>query len=333
MVDNTVKTIEERLNERDNKPENDKKNKKGIIVAIVASVLAIAAAITGLLLLKKNNKQNAATTKTTSIEDENKDNNSLTTDLSGLGVELELPSKENENKQRYGASVNGIADLDKIVSTTDSKTGKTTIYKDEEALKNSENIGSVIDTKGGSLIVENGKVKEKTPGYEYTDPDTGKTVTGNGNVPSGYTEVAPGEYIKEDDLKDMVEITSTIYNSEGVLYNAGEYVTKEGYDKVLEYIQKGILSYQPIVNPVVEVISEEKPVIEESKPVEETKKAEEVEEGVINKDGTYTIYGLTFETKADYEQWIIQGYEGYDLVDGIMMSTEARLAYEKTLNR
>ena len=51
-------------------------------------------------------------------------------------------------------------------------------------------------------------------------------------------------------------------------------------------------------------------------------------EGVVNPDGTYTIDGITFESKADYEQWIIQGYEGYaiDSADGIMKSID-----EKTL--
>ena len=43
------------------------------------------------------------------------------------------------------------------------------------------------------------------------------------------------------------------------------------------------------------------------------------EEGISNTDGTYTIYGITFESKADYQQWVIQGGEGYGIdTDGIM---------------
>ena len=41
-----------------------------------------------------------------------------------------------------------------------------------------------------------------------------------------------------------------------------------------------------------------------------------------NEDGTYTIFGLTFRTKADFEQWVIQGYEGYAEYDGVMMPEE-----------
>ena len=45
-------------------------------------------------------------------------------------------------------------------------------------------------------------------------------------------------------------------------------------------------------------------------------------EGKVNANGTYTIFGLTFESKADYEQWVLQGYEGYAEADGIMMPEE-----------
>ena len=42
--------------------------------------------------------------------------------------------------------------------------------------------------------------------------------------------------------------------------------------------------------------------------------------GVINRDGSYTIFGMTFDSKADYEQWVLQGYTGYSDMNGRMKS-------------
>ena len=43
-----------------------------------------------------------------------------------------------------------------------------------------------------------------------------------------------------------------------------------------------------------------------------------IKNGTTNADGTYTIYGQTYASYADYQQYIIDGGEGYGEVDGII---------------
>ena len=306
-------------------------------------------------MFKKNqkNKPETTATKDKSIvtQDDTTDVNKedkLKIDLSTLSKDLIVKEEEKKEEPKlvFGNSENGKVKVEELVPVTNPGTKETTIYVNEEASKESENIGVTIDTKNDTLVIgEDGTVREKTPGYEVKDPKTNEVIaSGEGNVTEGYVEVNPDEYIKQEDLDNMVEIKQTVYNSEGVLYNPGEYVTKEGYNRLLEYINKGILSYTAPTNPTIietKEVNNEQEVSETSVPEvtegkEETTVVEDTnstDEGIVNPDGTYTIFGLTFETKADYEQWIIQGYEGYDLVDGIMMSTQAREEYSKTLSR
>ena len=43
-----------------------------------------------------------------------------------------------------------------------------------------------------------------------------------------------------------------------------------------------------------------------------------VSPNVVNPDGTYTIYGVTYASYADYQQYIIDGGAGYGYIDGII---------------
>ena len=103
---------------------------------------------------------------------------------------------------------------------------------------------------------------------------------------------------------------ATYYNTEGVvMINKGEVVAKE----TLENAKKYLTTTKPTNK-------------QNSSTTDTSSKAETssttTNKGKVNADGTYTIFGLTFRTKSDYEQWILQGYEGYAEADGIMIPEE-----------
>ena len=37
---------------------------------------------------------------------------------------------------------------------------------------------------------------------------------------------------------------------------------------------------------------------------------------------------MTFESKADYDQWVLQGYTGYGIIGGMMRPVTSEISYE-----
>lgn len=264
------------------------KNKKlKIIALIMASVIAVTSGIFGISNLLKNK------TKESSNNNNNNNNKSISTmEIDDIGSELDFVEQP---KTEYGETT-GNVDVNKIVE----KNGK--IYVDQKSADKSDKVGkSTIDTKDGTLDVKpDGTVTEKAPGYEIQDKDGNVIDEGdlnNGKVP-GYENDLPEGYVYAD---------ATYYNEEGnVLIEKGEVVTKDW----LDYLKKNFSTTKPTIQ---ENTSSQVSNNSSSQTVSKT------EEGILNPDGTYTIYGITFETKADYQQWVIQGGEGYGIdSDGIM---------------
>ena len=378
MVDKRIETPEEYLNRNGFGTKKTKKRRKGLVAWIIVGALAVTAALASIVGIAKKSKKNNSlnNVKAKTIEstvkrtpsknlDMTKSNiliknsndeleDDLTMELAKMGVKLDFPEESLSNQPKYGNVTSGNVNVESLVTVTDQKTGETIVYKDEKALKNADKVGEVvIDTKGDTLVVDNnGKVTEKTPGYEITNPKTGEVIKGEGNVPEGYVEDKPGEYIKIEDQANLVIIDKDIWgfdnNGPCIIFNKGEYVTKETYQRIQNALAASQLyTSRPndnanIIESKVETSIEEtylnqtvqtEPVVVPSEPIIETEETMNVDAGVINPDGTYTIYGMIFETKADYDQWVIQGYEGYAEVDGIMMSDARREEYQKTLNR
>lgn len=270
------------------------------------------------------------------------------TTLSSLGVELSFE----ESKKEYSVSTNGIANSNKVVK--DTNTGK--IYVDKEAYDNKGNVGNTVtDTKNNTLEVrEDGKVFEKDDSYVIKDKETGKVIeTTKENENTKYAPDGtpiPDGYVWDEGRKEIVPESVAgkyVYDQNGDLVLKETYKenpkTPVGDDAIVDTKVEEIIT--PIekeeVKEEVTTPTPEQPKQEVTTPTPEQPKQEVVEEevveevveetitettsvGVTNPDGTYTVNGLTFESKADYEQWIIQGFTGYVMdIDGIMKSEEA----------
>lgn len=238
--------------------------------------------------------------------------------LGDLGVEL--PQNKTEKKE-YGSTSKGVADPNKVVK--DKETGK--IYVDKEAHDKKGEVGTtVIDTKNDTLVVkkdettgeekvfekeesvvikdEDGNVKQE----EKIDKETKYTPDGT-PIPDGYAW---------DDVRKKIVPESEV--GKYVIDEEGNIVLKEEYEA-----NKNVEEEVVVKEEVIEVTTnkEEKTLNSQTN---SSKPKEVVDTGIINQNGTYTISGLTFETKADYQQWIIQGFTGYVIdVDGIIKAEES----------
>lgn len=217
--------------------------------------------------------------------------------ISDLGLEEEITSSEDSI---YIDATNGI-DTKQIVS----KNGK--LYVNSKAAEKSSEVGkSVIDTKGGTLEVKsNGKVYEKN-NSEYQVVDKNGNVTSSGTkdstgAPNGYVyDSVIGGYVKPEEAGKYVR------DENGHIVSKEDYEARNNSNTTSNSTSSSTSSSSTISE--VEV------------------------KGHYNADGTYTIYGMTFETKEDFEQYVLQGYEGYGLVNGIMkpMTKEMEEAKQKT---
>ena len=289
MSNKEIKTVDEVL-EAEIKDEK-KPNKKGRMAAILAAIAAGVIALTSIAvsLVRKNNNNNGSTNENTSTT-------TTAFDLDNMGDELTTITTATTT---YNV-VSGNIDPNKIVE----QDGK--LYKDAQEALEAKNKTTSINLKNDTLKTSNGKVYDKTTGYEIKDKETGKTTTGNLNesgIPDNFekNEQLNGTFEKEDNTAGLVRSDSNYYNEEGnLVIKKDALISKE----TLEYAKK-YLSTSPVTTTTT------------SKQTTTTTSNQG-----INKDGTYTIFGLTFESKADYEQWVLQGYEGYVEADGIMISIE-----------
>lgn len=127
---------------------------------------------------------------------------------------------------------------------------------------------------------------------------------------------------------DYVYSDAEYRNNEGrIMLNYGEMTTRD----YLQYAQQNFTRiqradgyydpyvpqyYDPYVPQNNTYIPQSTPVvIPQSTPVVTPQN----NEGIITSSGLYSINGMTFQSKADYDQWVIQGYNGYAEVNGIMM--------------
>lgn len=282
------------------------KSKKFVISAVAltaAGVIVVTSGIAGLVNLfkKKNNAEVPKTPKNSIVQ------------VDDMGTELEFPEN---NTSKYGNTTGNI-NADELVE----KNGK--IYKDKDSADKADKKGnSSFDNKNNTLIEEDGKIKDKTQGYEIKD-DTGKVIEQGdleeNKIPDGYAwDSVLKKYVLKEEVGKYVYADATYYDTEGnVVINKGEVVAKETLEKAKKYLT----TTKPVKTETSSNTSSTTTSKTETSSKEETSSTT-TNEGKVNADGTYTIFGLTFRTKADYEQWVIQGYEGYAEVAGIMMSYE-----------
>lgn len=274
------------------------RSKKFVVCAVAlttAGVIVVTSGIAGIVSLFKKKNNN---------EVPKAPNNSIV-QIDDMGTELEFPEN---NTSKYG-NTTGDINADDLVE----KNGK--IYKDKDSADKADKKGtSSFDNKNNTLIDEDGKIKDKNQGYEIKD-ETGKVVE-NGEleenkIPDGYAyDSVLKKYVPKAEVGKYVYSDATYYDTEGnIIINKGDVVAKETLEKAKKYL------------------TTTKPVNKETSSSTNTSSKEETSsttsnEGKVNADGTYTIFGLTFRSKADFEQWVLQGYEGYAEADGIMMPEE-----------
>lgn len=273
---------------------------KKVKAIIISSVAVLSAAVIGTTAFLANHFGNKKKKYDTNSKNE-------TYSISDLGLEEEITSSEDSI---YIDATNGI-DTKQIVS----KNGK--LYVNSKAAEKSSEVGkSVIDTKGGTLEVKsNGKVYEKN-NSEYQVVDKNGNVTSSGTkdstgAPNGYVyDSVIGGYVKPEEAGKYVRDEN------------GHIVSKEDYEA---------RNNSNTTSNSTSSSTSSSNTSSSNTPSSSTISEVEVK-GHYNADGTYTIYGMTFETKEDFEQYVLQGYEGYGLVNGIMkpMTKEMEEAKQKT---
>ena len=307
---------------RRNTKDKKKKKKKGIITAAIALAMAGVMAASGFLIASKLKKKDDTDLDNSKSISTNMD----TADLDSLGEQLPTEGKKSEYTK-----VSGDFNIEDIVRGADGR-----LYVDEESAKNAAKSGSVhIDTKGGTLTVDgSGKVYTQSEGYEIVDENGNVVESGQGS-PSDYEEGI-----------DYVECPCNYYDDEGTLvHSAGEFITPEELELCKTYYhtsKPAAGEYDKVEEEIIyedgyseeDLKDEGEPVGSNSDSKEETAEEdieEEVEyveeddntntssnQGVTNADGTYTIYGVTYASYADYQQYIIDGGVGYGYIDGII---------------
>lgn len=267
------------------KTKQEKKFLVRVVALIAAGAIAIGSTVAILVDWFKKKNNNAPKTPNDSI-----------VQIDDMGSELEFPEN---NTSKYGNTTGNINVNDLV-----EKDGK--IYKDKESADKSDQKGNTsFDNKNNTLVEEDGKIKDKNENYEIKD-ESGNVIEKGDGIPDGYNKVEGGNLLPEG----YIYSDATYYDNEGnVVLNKGEVVAKETLENAKKYL------------------TTTKPENKEPDSTTDTSSKEETtqpttNEGKLNEDGTYTIFGLTFRTKADFEQWVIQGYEGYAEYDGVMMPEE-----------
>lgn len=294
----------------------DEELQKGYKKKIIAALTSLGAILAALMVLvscviphgKKNNATQTTITTTT---------HTTNVDLDSLGQTLTLPS----GTTLKTGNVSGNIDLSKVTLQ------KGTYFADKDNASKADQIGKTsINLQNDTLKTDSkGTVYNKTTGYTIIDPETGKTIaTGNLNedgLPDGFknSEELDGIYEEKDNVETLTYADSDYYDKDGnLVLKKGDIVDKETLESAKKYLYTTKLT-----TTITTTTTTAKPT---------TTTTATTNQGVINGDGTYTIFGLTFESKADYEQWVLQGYEGYAEADGIMKpEVEIQKQTQKTL--
>lgn len=273
------------------------KKRKKILVRVIALLLAGVTAVSCFFALRK--KKTAPTDIPSSI----------TVSVDDIGV------KETEGV--YGETTGNINKEDLV-----EKNG--VIWKDQAAADKANQVGKVVtDTKNDTLVVKpNGEVHEKEIGYEVKD-NQGNVVASGSNetgVPEGYVyDNNVGSYVSQEDVNKFVTVDADYYDCNGnLIFVKGETVLRETFNKI-----KNQLTTSPYNNyyPNNDYQNNNNYVNDNYGMGYgndyNNNNYTSTEEGRINNDGTYTIYGVTYANKSTYETIAFGDSYEYDVeVDG-----------------
>lgn len=306
--------LEQVQNEKIEVEKTDKKKKKSLKAIIIAAIAALLAGL-GVLTWHLVSKNKKATPN-----DTNSNTSSIIT-VDDLGMEEDFTSSL-ESKE-YGKTT-GDVDKNKIVE----KDG--TIWKDKEAADKSKDIGkTTIDDKNGTLKVNSdGEVYEKEKGYEIQKEDgtvvSGTNGTGEPTKDDGYVyDKELDSTVVKDDVNKFVNVDKNYYNkyTGKIVYSKGERVLKETLAKIKK--DPNLTTTKPVLSNSSSVSSSSKvsstsssSSTTSSSSATSTSSTSSVTDslgGVVNKNGTYTIYfksedgkiPVTYMDKATYQSWLL----------------------------
>ena len=336
------------LNKKSSKKKT-KKKKKGIIAAAIALAMAGVMAVTGFIVGSKLKKKDDDAKSRNSITDV-VDDKINTASLDSLGEQLLTEEKKSEYTK-----VSGDFNINDVVRGDDGRLYVDNESARNASKSGSEHIDT---KGGTLTVDESGKVYTQSEGYVIVDEKGNIVESGEGTpsleeegidyveCPNNYyddegTLVHPaGELITPEEL----ELCKTYYHTskptpgqydkveEEIIYEEGysekdmkDITSPVGSDNIDQKENKTIEKEK--TTETTETVEETTETTETTETVEETTETTNVvedntnnssNEGIINPDGTYTIYGITYLSYADYQQYIINGGEGYGYVDGIV---------------
>ena len=276
--------------------------KRIISFALVATVFASAMGLAGCGKKAKTEKKDTTSTVTEYTLDD-------------VGVSLEMPETEEEiNKPNYGSVVTGNIDTSKLVESNG------TTWVNSDAAQNSKNVGKKeTDTKNDTLYVDSkGTVKQKEKEYEVVNSTGSVIESGKGDILEN--KVYDNEqkaYVDEEKAGKYVYADANYYDK-----TTGELRIAKGSLMLKERLEEAKKTFT--TNPTVNQNNTSSVTSNQNTA---SSQQQESEDGKYNSNGTYTIYGLTFESKADFEQWVINDGEGYVRdTDGVMRSADTKNA-------
>ncbi len=290
-----------------------------------------------------SNSSNSTNTSNSNNNPDNKKEQLKTDSINSLGVELELPKKETP-KVEY-SNPTGNVKVDDIV---EDSTGK--LWANSEAESKKDEIDKVVidDNNGQYEISSDGDVYEKEPGYQIVDSNGNVTSEGTSDIMDDYSwDPEVGKYLPKD------EVGKYVIAPDGNMWKKGE------YEKYLESLKNDNTSptietefipmdsviadteFVPIDNDILTssgtIVSSNKNDNTSLTSNSQVTSDDEItlDGGKTMPNGTYDVGGLVFESKEDYEQWILQDFEGYGIINGIMVpkNDEMLEADRKALTR
>lgn len=332
-----------------------KTSKKDLIIVLTAIGLIIAMPITFFIVCKKkiSEKLNSKTETTEVLEPTQEDINELSAKaLDEMGVKLEQdPTEKLEYANPTGdvkvenivEDSNGTLWVDEEAKDKSEDIGKE-VYDDQDGnlviepdgtVKNPE-VDYEIKDEDGNIIDEGtfDEDTEKTPdgdpipdGFDYNE-DADKVVEDTPENENLFIDPEGNVWENEEAYKKYQENLKTdgeTVETEVEIFDEPIYptdISEPTEEPIIGSIEESSSQLESTTEPMIEETITEptepvtETVIESTEPVTESK--EQMLEGVINQDGTYTIDGVTFLTKDDFYQCIMEP-ESYGMdIDGII---------------
>ena len=153
---------------------------------------------------------------------------------------------------------------------------------------------------------ENGFAK-----YKVDNISSGQLDIHLSGIPEGYVwDADRNEYVKKEEVGLYIYSDNTYYYGDGtVALEKGVLISKKDF----EIIKKYCTTTKPVVNTATENSSNNN-----QQPTQE--QTQTVDEGKVNVDGTYTIYGTTYMDKATFEAFLLDdnSNQNFGLYNGVI---------------